>query len=92
MIEVSRLSHPVNNDPNGIMQFPGSGQTNHKVHVNSLPLPCWDLNRLAQTSRLKVFGLNLLAMGKLLHKLRNISLHTSPPIDPLEIMIHLGGT
>ena len=90
MNEVTRLSHLVNNEPNGIMQLPGHGQTNHKVHINSLPLPCWDLNRLGKTSRVKVFGLNLLTIGELLHKHRNISLHTFPPIDLLEIMIHLG--
>ena len=90
--EVRTLSHPVNNDRNLIMHFPCPWNTNHKVHINSLPLPCWDLNRPGMTSRLKVFDLNLLAIGAFLHKLRNISLHTFPPIDLLQIMIHLCGT
>ncbi|TMW98056.1 hypothetical protein EJD97_004548, partial [Solanum chilense] len=89
--DVSRLSHSFNNDRNGIMKSPGPGQTNNKIHINSLPLPRWYLNKLGKTSRLKVFGLNLLAIGALLHKHRNISHHNLPLIDLLEIMIHFGG-
>ena len=89
---MSRLSHHVNNDPNGIMQLLGPGQTNHKFHINILPLRCWDVNRLVKTSWLKVFDLNVLAIGALLHKLRNILLHSFPLINILEIMIHLDGT
>ena len=85
--EVGRLSHPVHNDPNGIMQFPGTAQTNHKFNINSLAHRCWDLNRLGKTSRHKVFGLNMLVIGQLLHKHRNISLHTFPPIEFFEIYI-----
>ena len=86
------LSHPFNNDLNGILQFPGPGQTNHKIHINSLPFSCCNLNRLGKTPMLKVFGLNLLAIRALLHKLREISLHTFLPIDLLEIMIDFGRT
>ena len=74
--EVRTLSDHINNNPNGIMQFPGPGQSNPKVHINILTLPCWDLNKLAKTSKLKLFGLNLFAIGALLHKRRNIWLHT----------------
>ena len=90
--EVSRLSDRTNNNPNGIMQFPGPSKTKHKVHINNLALPCWDLNRLGKTSKLNVFGLNLSAIGALHHTLRSIPLHTFPLIDLLEIMIHLRGT
>ncbi|TMX05057.1 hypothetical protein EJD97_002720 [Solanum chilense] len=90
--EVSRLSDRISNKLNGIMQFPGPGHTNHKVHINSLALTCLDINQMGKTSKIKVFGLNLLAIGALLQKHRNISLHTFRPIDLLEIMIHLGGT
>ena len=43
-------------------------------------------------SRHKMIGLNLLEIGTLHHKLRNILLHSFPPIDILELMIHFGGT
>ena len=45
-----------------------------------------------KTSRLKVFGLNLLAIRGLLQKHINISLHTFPLIDLVEIIIYLDGT
>ena len=74
------------------MQFPSPGQTNHKVHINSLPLPCWNLNRLSETPKHKVFGLNLLAIQTFLHEFRDISLHAFPPVVLFKVMVHLGGT
>ena len=45
-----------------------------------------------ETPILKVIGLNLLAIRKLFHEFRNISLHDFPLIDLFKVMVHLCGT
>ncbi|TMX02500.1 hypothetical protein EJD97_021340, partial [Solanum chilense] len=90
--KVSRLSHPVHYNPYGVMMSPSPRKTNHKVHINGLPLLIWNLNNLSKTTKLKIFCLNLLTIRTLGHIFCNILLHAKPPINLLKIMIHLGGT
>ena len=41
--KVSRLSHPIHNNPYGVMMSPSLRKTNHEVHINRPPLPSGNL-------------------------------------------------
>ena len=92
MDKLGRLSHPVHNNPYGVILSPSLRKTNHEVHINGLSFPSRSLNNLSKTARLKMFCLNLLKIRTLGHIFFNELLHAIPPIDLLKIMIHLGGT
>ncbi|TMX01548.1 hypothetical protein EJD97_024303, partial [Solanum chilense] len=90
--KVVKLSHPINNNLYGVILSHGPRKTNHKVHVNVLPLPTWNFIYLSKATRLKVLCLNLLTIRTLSHIINNVFLHAIPPVDLLEVMIHPGGT
>ncbi|TMW85494.1 hypothetical protein EJD97_023059, partial [Solanum chilense] len=90
--KLGRLSQSVHNNPYGIMLPPSTRKTNQEVHFNGLSLPSRNLNNLSQTTRLKMFYLNLLTIRTLGHIFCNVLLDTIPPINLLKIMIHLSGT
>ena len=58
--KVSRLSQSVQNNPYAVMLPSSPRKTNLEVHINGLPLPSQNLNNLSQTTRLKIFCINLL--------------------------------
>ncbi|TMX03691.1 hypothetical protein EJD97_014820, partial [Solanum chilense] len=90
--KVGRLSHPLHNNPYGVMLSSSLRKTNHKVHINGIPLPRRNLDNQSKTARLKMFCLNLLTIRTLGHIFSNVLLYAIPPIDLLKIMIHLGRT
>ncbi|TMW91799.1 hypothetical protein EJD97_013879, partial [Solanum chilense] len=92
MDKVESLSHPVHNNPYGVILFPSLRKTNDEVHINGLPLSSWNLGHLSKIAKLKMFCLNLLTIRTLGHIFSNVLLHAIPPIDLLKVMIHLGGT
>ncbi|TMW84759.1 hypothetical protein EJD97_024452 [Solanum chilense] len=75
--KVGRLSHPVHSDPYGVVLSHSLQKTNHEVHINGIYLPCQNLDHLSKT------------LG---HIFNTVLLHAIPPIDLLNVMIHLGGT
>ncbi|TMW80391.1 hypothetical protein EJD97_020556 [Solanum chilense] len=90
--KVDKISHPVHNNPYGVIFSPSLRKTNHEVHINGLQVPSRKLTNLSKTARIKMFWLNLLTIRTLGHIFCNVVLHAIPPIDLLKIMIHLGGT
>ena len=90
--KVGRHSHPVHNNPYGVMLSPSLWKTNHEVHINGLSLPCRNVNNLSKATSLKMFCLNVLIIRTFRHIFCNVFLHAIPPIDLLKIKIHLGGT
>ncbi|TMX03185.1 hypothetical protein EJD97_017820 [Solanum chilense] len=90
--KVGTFSHPVHNNPYGVMLPPSLRKTNREVHINGLLFPSRNLNNLSKTSRIKMFCLNLLTIRTLAHIIFNVLLHGIPLIDLHKIMIHLGGT
>ncbi|TMX01109.1 hypothetical protein EJD97_025158, partial [Solanum chilense] len=86
-----RLSHPVHNNPYGVMVPPSLLKTKYEIHINGLPFPSRNLNNLSKTVRLKMFCLNLLIIRTLGHIFCNVH-HAIPLIDLLKVMIHLSGT
>ena len=54
---VGRFSHPIHNNPYGVMLSTIPQKTNHEVHVKVLTLKSQNLNHLSETTRLKVLAL-----------------------------------
>ncbi|TMW83728.1 hypothetical protein EJD97_000876, partial [Solanum chilense] len=90
--KVGRLSQYLHKNPYRVMLSPSPRKTNHKVHINGLPLPSRNLNNFSKTARLKMFFLNLPTIRTLGHIFCNVLLHAIPLINLLKIMIHLGRT
>ena len=71
--KVCKRSHAVNNNTLGVMVSPSLWKTNHEVHINGLPFPCRNLNRLSKTARIKMFCLKLFSITTLGHIFKNVS-------------------
>ena len=67
----------------------GLGKTSHEVHFDMIKLPFWDSKRLEETSWSLVFCFHPSADITFIHELSNLSLHSSPPIRLLEVIVHL---
>ena len=92
MDKVARLCQFVHDNPYGVMLSPRHGKINHEVLIKSLSLQSQNLNSLSNTTRLKMFCLNLMTIRTLGHIFCNVLFHSIPPINLLKNMVHLGGT
>ena len=75
-----RLSHPINNHPNGVMLSASTQSSCDEVHIDHIPLPSRNINLLSHTPLFLMFYLDLLAIGALTYKVCYIPLHAIPPL------------
>src|SRR5688572_32585660 len=87
--EMSSLGQPIHNDLNRIMVPGGIGQSHDKIHTNILPFPRWYGKGLQGVCYLQMADLDSLADVAFGYILSNFPLHSGPPVQGSEIMIHL---
>ena len=86
---MSHFSKLVDDNKDSIISALGLGKSSHEVHFDMIKLPFWDRKRLEETSWSLVFCFHPSADITYIHELSNFSLHSSPPIRLLEVMVHL---
>ena len=86
---MSHFSELVDDNEDSIIATLGLWKSSHEVHLNVVKLPFWDGKRLEETSWSLVFCFHSSADITFIHELSNFSLHSSPPIRLLEVMVHL---
>jgi hypothetical protein len=67
----------------------GIGQSHDKIHANVLPFPRWYGKGLQRACYLQMTGLDSLAGVTFGYVLGNFPLHSGPPVERSEVMIHL---
>ena len=87
--KVSHFSEFVDDNEYSIIATLGLWKSIHEVHLNVVKLPFWNGKRLEETSWSLVFCFHPSADIIFIHELSNLSLHSSPPIRLLEVMVHL---
>ena len=87
--EMGHFRKLVNDNKDSIISALGLGKSSHEVHFDMIKLPFWDSKRLEETSWSLVFCFHSSIDITFIHELSNFSLHSSPPIRLLEVMIHL---
>src|SRR4030066_173949 len=87
--KVSRFRQPINNDPNRIKTLRRLRKTNHKIHGNTIPFPLRHKQRLQHSRRLLMLYLRFLTHQTSINKLSNTLLHSWPPKQLLQILVHL---
>src|SRR4030066_1087818 len=87
--KVSRFRQPINNDPNRIKTLQRLRKTDHKIHGNTIPFPLRHKQRLQHSRRLLMLNLRFLTHQTSINKLNNTLLHSWPPKQLLQILIHL---
>ena len=86
---MSHLSELVDDNKDSIIATLGLGKSSHEVHLNMVKLPFSNGKRLEETSWALVFCFHSSADITFIHELSNLALHSSPPIQLLEVMVHL---
>ena len=86
---MSHFSELVDDNEDSIIATLGLGKSSREVHLNMVKLPFWNGKRLEETSWPLVFCFRSSADITFIHELSNLALHSSPPIQLLEIMVHL---
>ena len=86
---MSHFRKLVDDNEDSIISTLGLGKTSHEVHFDMIKLPFWDSKRLEETSWSLVFCFHSSTDITFIHELSDLSLHSSPPIRLLEIMVHL---
>ena len=86
---MSHFSELVDDKEDNIIATLGLGKSSHEVHFEMIKLPFWDSKRLEETSWSLVFCFHSSADITFIHELSNFSLHSSPPVRMLEVMVHL---
>jgi hypothetical protein len=70
----------------------GIGQSHYEVHANVLPFPRWYGKGLQRACCLQMTSFDSLTGIALGYVLGNFPLHSGPPIQRSEIMVHLVAT
>src|SRR3954463_263357 len=87
--KMSHFGELVDDDEDSIISTLGLWKTSHEVHFNMIKLPFRNSKRLEKTSWSLVFCFQPSADITFIHELSNLTLHSSPPIRLLEVMVHL---
>ena len=90
--EVCYLGESVDNHPYGIMSSIRLGQSSNEIHSDFFPRPFWNLERLEQSSGALVLCLDSLANIALSNIGGNFPLHSMPPKDTLQILVHFSAS
>ena len=77
---MSHFGELVDDNKDSIIATLGLGKSSHEVHLDMVKLPFWNGKRLEETSWSLVFCLHSSVDITFIHELRNLSLHSSPPI------------
>ena len=86
---MSHFSDFVNDNEYSIIATFGLWKPSHEVHFNVVKLPFWNGERLEETCWSLVFCLHSSTDITFIHELSNLTLHSSPPICLLEVMVHI---
>ena len=86
---MSHFRKLVNDNEDSIISALGLWKTSHEVYFDMIKLPFRDSKRLEETSWSLVFRFHSSTDITFIHELGNFSLHSSPPIRLLEVMVHL---
>src|ERR1051325_3372648 len=90
--KMSRFHQPIHYNPNSITILSCPRYTRHKIHRNAIPFPIWNKQWFHQSRRFLMFDFRLLTNQTSINKLSNFLLHSRPPKQPLQIMIHFSST
>jgi hypothetical protein len=88
--EVGGFGELINDHPNRVKLAGNQCQSHNEVHANVIPLPARNAQRLSQSSKLHIGGLDLSVGITLRHIVSGPALHTCPPELLPQVMIHLG--
>ena len=86
---MSHFRELVNDNEDSVISALGLGKSSHEVHFDMIKLPFWNSKRLEETSWSLVFCFHPSTDITFVHELSDFSLHSSPPIRLLEVMVHL---
>src|SRR3954471_513715 len=86
---MSHFGELVDDDEDSIISTLGLRKTSDEVHFDMIELPFWNRKRLERSSWSLVFCFHPSADITLIHELSDLTLHSSPPIRLLEVMVHL---
>ena len=87
-----RLREPIHYHPYRIMSLQCPWQVGHKIHRDVLPLPLSHLQWPKKPCWLLVLNLNLLTRETSSNKVPYVSLHPSPVVLAMKILVHLRAT
>src|SRR4051812_22020772 len=87
--EVHYLGESVDNDPDRVMTLARRRYSSDEVHAYLFPLPFKNSKRLQQSCRHLVLGFHSLADVTLGNVQGNLTLHTVPPEQVPQVLIHL---
>jgi hypothetical protein len=74
--------------PVGVVTSSSVGQTDYKVHLNLIPFPLRNLQRLQQTCGSLMFCLDTLTTVASVHILCYLSFHSVLPESLLQVLVH----
>ena len=86
---MSHFRELVDDNEDGVISALGLWKSSHEVYFDMIKLPLWDSKRLEETSWSLVFCFHPSTDITFVHELSDFSLHSSPPIRLLEVMVHL---
>src|SRR5215216_5829093 len=81
---------PVNDDKNSIITLLRFGRTSDEVHLDMVPFPLRNRDRLQSSSRPLMFCLDTTANVTLSNIVSNVLLHVRPPESLTNVLVHLG--
>jgi hypothetical protein len=87
--EVSKLAEPIHNHPDGLKLVGRERQTHNEIHADVFPFLGRNIQRLQQSGRSHMIGLDPLTLVAFCNIASGLTLHSSPPELHLQIMIHL---
>jgi hypothetical protein len=86
---MSRLDEPINDDPDRVKLAGRERQTHNEVHAYIFPLPARNIQRLQQSGRSHMIGLDSSTRVAFYNIVSSRTLHSSLPELCFQIMIHL---
>jgi hypothetical protein len=87
--EMSRLSEPINDHPDGIKLAGRERQTHNEIHNDVFPLLGRNIQRLQQSDMSHMISLDSSTCIAFCNIASSLTLHSSPPELRFQIMIHL---
>src|SRR4051812_22036159 len=80
---------PVNDDKNSIITFLRFGKSNDEVHLDMVPFPFRNRDRLQSSSRSLMFCFDTTTNVTLSNITSNVLLHVRPPESLTNVLVHL---
>jgi hypothetical protein len=87
--EMSGLGEPINDHPDGIKLAGRERETHNEIYVDVIPFLSMNIQRLQQSDRSHMIGLDPLACVAFCNIASSLALHLSPPELCFQIMINL---